>query len=191
MQQEEIVYQEDFFYSDEEISPTGNKITISLGEGIGDTQVVLKPIEVKEENAYEPTYITPGMSVKMDVEKGAWFKIGVNMQNPTTEDIHVYVVVKGVEVRISNQADNEQEIGEADENMPADSQQSETLATMQNLVYYLEFSEPDLEFQNMSDERRMEILYEYDELLAEYTLMARESTDGKTEYVVGCYEGEA
>ena len=97
---EEIIYQEDFAYSDEEISPTGNTITISSGEGLGDTEVVLKPIEVKEENAYEPTYLTPGMPVKMDVEKGAWFKIGVNMQNPTDTDIVVYVEVKGVKVRI-------------------------------------------------------------------------------------------
>ena len=97
---EEIIYQEDFAYSDEEISPKGNTITISSGEGLGDTEVVLKPIEVKEENAYEPTYLTPGMPVKMDVEKGAWFKIGVNMQNPTDTDIIVYVEVKGIEVRI-------------------------------------------------------------------------------------------
>ena len=97
---EEIIYQEDFAYSDEEISPTGNTITIASGEGLGDTEVVLKPIEVKEENAYEPTYLTPGMPVKMDVEKGAWFKIGVNMQNPTDTDIVVYVEVEGVEVRI-------------------------------------------------------------------------------------------
>lgn len=95
-----IVYQEDFIYSDEEISPKGKKITISSGEGLGDTEVVLKPIEVKEENAYEPTYLTPGMPVEMNVEKGAWFKVGVSMRNPTDEDITVYVEVTGVEVRI-------------------------------------------------------------------------------------------
>ena len=97
---EEIIYQEDFAYSDEEISPKGNTITISSGEGLGDTEVVLKPIEVKEENAYEPTYLTPGMPVEMDVEKGAWFKIGISMQNPTDTDLTVYVEVEGVEVRI-------------------------------------------------------------------------------------------
>ena len=90
-----------YVYSDEEISPTGNKITISSGEGLGDTEVVLKPIEVKEENAYdEPAYLTPGMPVKMDVEKGAWFKVGISMQNETDTDITVYVEVEGVEVRI-------------------------------------------------------------------------------------------
>ena len=36
----------------------------------------------------------------MNVEKGAWFKIGIAMQNPTDEDITVYVNVEGVEVRI-------------------------------------------------------------------------------------------
>lgn len=97
---EEIVYQEDFVYSDEEISPKGNKITIYSGEGLGDTEVVLKPVEVTEENIYEPTYITPGLPVEMSVEKGAWFKIGVNMQNDTATDKIVYVEVEGVEVRI-------------------------------------------------------------------------------------------
>ena len=96
----EVIYQEQFIYSDEEISPTSNKIKISSGKGLGDTEVVLKPIEVKEENAYEPTYLTPGMPVEMEVEKGAWFKIGVNMQNPTDEDIDVYVTVTGIELRI-------------------------------------------------------------------------------------------
>ena len=91
---------EAFVYSDEEMSPTGDIITISSGEGLGDTEVVLKPIEVKEENAYEPTYLTPGMPVEMDVEKGAWFKIGVSMQNDTDTDKIVYVEVEGVEVRI-------------------------------------------------------------------------------------------
>ena len=94
------IYQEDFAYSDEEISPTGDTITITSGEGLGDTEVVLMPIEVTEENAYEPAYLTPGMPVEMNVEKGAWFKVGVNAQNPTDEDKTVSVVVEGVEFRI-------------------------------------------------------------------------------------------
>lgn len=97
---EEVVYQEDFVYSNEEISPKGNKITISSGEGLGDTEVVLKPIEVKEENAYEPTHLTPGMPVEMNVEKGAWLKVGLSVRNPTDTDITVYVEVEGVNLRI-------------------------------------------------------------------------------------------
>ena len=92
---------EAFVYSDEEISPTGSKITISSGEGLGDTEVVLKTIEVKEEKAYdEPTYLTSGMPLEMNVEKGAWFKIGVSIQNESDIDKVVYVEVRGVDVRI-------------------------------------------------------------------------------------------
>lgn len=98
-----------FCYSDGEISPKGNTLTIVSGEGLGDTEVVLLPVEHREENTYEPMYMTPGMPVKMDVERGAWFKIGVNMQNPTAEDIHVYVSVKNVEVRIASVVGGEQD----------------------------------------------------------------------------------
>ncbi|MCH5345013.1 MAG: transcriptional regulator [Acetatifactor sp.] len=93
------------YYSEEEISPNRNKITLSSGKGLGDTSVVLKPTEVSEENAYdEPAYMTPRLPIKMNAEKGGWFRIGVNMSNPTEEDIVVYVRVKGVEVRIADPA---------------------------------------------------------------------------------------
>ena len=91
---------EAFVYSDEEISPTGNKIIISSGEGLGDTEVVLKTVQVKEKTEYSPEYLTPGMPVEMDVEKGAWFKVGISMQNDTDTDITVYVEIEGVKVRI-------------------------------------------------------------------------------------------
>ncbi len=94
---------ETFCYSDEEISPKGNSITLYAGEGLGDTEIILLPVEVREENAYdEAVYITPGMPVRMEVEKGAWFKIGVNIQNPTEESKDVYVSVSNVEVRIAS-----------------------------------------------------------------------------------------
>ncbi len=164
---EEIIYQEDFFYSDEEISPTGNQIIISLGVGMGDTEVVLKPIEVKEENAYEPTYITSGMPVKMDVEKGAWFKIGVNMQNPTTEDIDVYVSVKNVEVRIKSVIDEEQEshknehMSKQEQALETESQSEENTISSEDLVnqiidhFYYEregFEEAQLTYVVIEDE---------------------------------------
>ncbi len=89
-------YQEEFAFSDWEITPKSSKITISAGEGLSDTEIVLQPIDVKEENAYEPTYLTPGMPVTMDIEKGGWFKVGINMQNPTDEEIVVSVIIDGV-----------------------------------------------------------------------------------------------
>lgn len=91
---------ETYVYSHEEFSPKKSKITIRSSEGLDDTEVILKPIEWKKEIPYEPTYLTRGIPVKMEVEKGAWFKIGVNIQNTTNEDIDVYVNVTDVHVRI-------------------------------------------------------------------------------------------
>lgn len=95
--------QETVVYADEEISPLGNYITVTADEGLGDTQVFLKPVQVRTETAYdEPAYLIPGMPVKMDAEKGGWFKIGVNVQNNTDEDKIVYVNVDNIEVRIES-----------------------------------------------------------------------------------------
>ena len=91
---------EAFFYSDEEISATGKKITISSGEGLGDTEVLLSPVNENVETGYVATYLTPGMPVEFDAVKGEWFKIGVSMQNDTDTDKTVYIEVEGVEVRI-------------------------------------------------------------------------------------------
>lgn len=92
--------QERFVYSDEEISATGKKITISSGEGLGDTEVLLSPVNENVETGYVATYLTPGMPVEFDAVKGEWFKIGVKLQNPTDQDIAVYVNVTNVTVRI-------------------------------------------------------------------------------------------
>ncbi len=99
--------QEQFVYADEEISPLGNHITITSGDGLGDTEVLLNTVQVKTKTAYEPRYLTPGMPVKMEVEKGGWFKIGVHMQNHTNQDKIVYVNVENVEIRTeeTNQID--------------------------------------------------------------------------------------
>lgn len=116
-----------FYYSDEEICPKRNTLTIAKGGHLGDTEVILLPVEVKEENAYdEPIYITAVAPAKMDVEKGAWFKIGVNMQNPTAEDIDVYVTVRGVEMRIESKTK-----GENDSN--GESAEEQNSVTPQNL----------------------------------------------------------
>ena len=97
-----------FYYSDEEICPKRNTLTIAKGGRLGDTEVILLPVEVKEENAYdEPVYITAVAPAKTDVEKGAWFQIGVKMQNPTAEDIDVYVTVRDVVVRIASKTRDE------------------------------------------------------------------------------------
>ena len=92
--------QEEFVYTDEEVSAIRNSIKIWSGDGLGDTEVILSPVNKTTETRYTATYLTHGMPVEFDAEKDTWFKIGVNMQNPTNEDIIVYVEVENVEVRI-------------------------------------------------------------------------------------------
>lgn len=90
---------EEFVYSDEEIAPLKDTILISCGEGLGDTEVTLKKAEDGEKK--ESVYLTPGMPVEIEAEKGDWFQICVSVQNPSDEDLTVFVNVEDVEVRIS------------------------------------------------------------------------------------------
>ena len=92
--------QEKFVYTDEEVSTIRNSIKIWSGDGLGDTEVILSPVNKTTETRYTATYLTHGMPVEFDAEKDTWFKIGVNKQNSTNEDIIVYGDVENVEVRI-------------------------------------------------------------------------------------------
>ena len=99
--------QEPFVYTDEEISTIGDSIKIWSGDGLGDTSVLLSPVNETTETGYVAEYLTHGMPVEFDAEKDTWFKVGVGIQNPTDEDIIVYVEVENVEVRISEQLGSE------------------------------------------------------------------------------------
>ena len=89
--------QEPFVYSDEAISPIGRKITISSGEELGETQVILKTVNEALTPGYVATDLIPGTPVVFDTEKGELLKIGISVQNPTDQDITVYLEVKGIE----------------------------------------------------------------------------------------------
>ena len=91
---------EAFVYSDQEISPYKNTLKISAGAGIDSTQVILKPVEVQEENAYEAATVKQRNPIKVDVERGAWYKIGVGIMNPSDKDITTSIKVEDVEIRI-------------------------------------------------------------------------------------------
>lgn len=91
--------QEQFVYSDEEISTTKNTIKIWSGDGLGDTEVQLHPVHETTETGHVAEYLTPGMPVVFDAKKDTWFKVGVNVTNSTDEDKIVYVNVENVEIR--------------------------------------------------------------------------------------------
>ena len=89
-----------FIYSDQEISPNRNKLIIRAGAGISERDILLKPVQVQKENAYEPVTLKQEDSVKIRVEKGAWYKIGVAAYNPNDVPIAVEVIVENASIRI-------------------------------------------------------------------------------------------
>ena len=92
--------QDDFVFSDQEICPTGKKITISCGEGLGQTEVLLDTVEDILQTGYYAKPLAPGQSVSFDTDKGTWLKVGVNVANDADTDKTVYIEITGVEVRI-------------------------------------------------------------------------------------------
>lgn len=98
---------EQICYSEEQFSPKGNRITISAGDRIENAEISIKPVEVRTETAYDESYLLNSSNeVKLEIEKGGWFQLGVSMNNPTDEDMVVYVVVENVTVRIADVASN-------------------------------------------------------------------------------------
>ncbi|MBQ4050185.1 MAG: hypothetical protein IJD13_01010 [Oscillospiraceae bacterium] len=89
-----------FVYSDEEISPRKDYIIVSAGAGIASTQVVLAPAGTDGQNTYEPVTVKQREAARISAEKGAWFKIGVGILNPSDRDITVSVEVENVDIRI-------------------------------------------------------------------------------------------
>lgn len=96
---------ENFSYSDTEICPKSGTLTVYAAEDLGDTEILLLPVESAEADSYEPTYITSGMPVRFDVERGNWYRVGVNVQNLSDTDKDVYISVKNIEVRIASHAE--------------------------------------------------------------------------------------
>lgn len=92
--------QGEFVYSDEEISPRKSRLEIKSIDMSEDAEFVLKPVDETQENAYECTNFPKGEPLLIDGEKGAWYKIGVAMENPTDEDIVVVFHIVNVKVRI-------------------------------------------------------------------------------------------
>ena len=85
----------EYVWSDQEICPQGKTVTILAGENIPDTELVLMG-----QTATQPTYLTHGMPVELEVERGQWYAIGLAIQNPGQEDLTVTLTAQGVEVRI-------------------------------------------------------------------------------------------
>ena len=89
-----------FVYSEEEISSRKSRLEIKSIDIPENAEFVLRSVGETQENVYECTNFPKGEPMLIDVEKGAWYKIGIAMENPTDEDIIVVFHVVGVKVRI-------------------------------------------------------------------------------------------
>lgn len=92
--------QGEFVYSEEEISPRKSQLDIKSIDMSEDAEFVLMPVSETQENVYECTNFPKGESMLIDVEKGAWYKIGIAMENPTDEDIVVVFHIVNAKVRV-------------------------------------------------------------------------------------------
>ena len=90
---------EPYVFSEEIFIATKDEIIVYAGAGYADTSITLKTEKVTEENSYEPIYLTQGMPVKIDIEKGGWFRIGISIQNLShNHDIAASIYIQNVEI---------------------------------------------------------------------------------------------
>ena len=89
-----------FYFSEEQIAAVGKKITISAGQELGNTEVLLCPVSDTVTPGYVATVLTSGKPVTFDADVGVWFTVGLRLQNDTDAAKTFSVEVSGVEVRI-------------------------------------------------------------------------------------------
>ena len=92
--------QRGFVYSEEEISSHKSRLEIKSIDMPEDAEFVLMPVGEMQENVYECKNFPKGEPMLIDAEKGAWYKIGIAMENPTDEDIVVVFHIVNAKVRI-------------------------------------------------------------------------------------------
>ena len=90
---------EEFVYSETVFKAKKNSVIITAGAGYDDTTVIIKPVKIKEENAYEPTYLTHETPVELYIEKNGWFRIGISVKNiQSNHDSAVSVYLQNIEI---------------------------------------------------------------------------------------------
>ena len=89
-----------FVYSEEKISSRKSRLEIKSIDIPENAEFVLRSVGETQENVYECTNFPKGEPMLIDAEKGAWYKIGIAMENPTDEDIVVVFHIVNAKVRI-------------------------------------------------------------------------------------------
>lgn len=92
--------QGEFVYSDEEISPVKDQLTVKSIDIPEEATFVIEPIGDSDDKTYECTNFPKGEPMIIDIENGTWVKIGISMQNPTEEDFVIIINLEKAKVRI-------------------------------------------------------------------------------------------
>lgn len=92
---------EEFVYSEAEVSPVWNRIEVRTTAQMPDTAVTLQPSsEPRQQTAEGTSYLTHGVRVRLEAEKGEWYRIGVKAHNPGDTDLVFVLTVSDAMVRI-------------------------------------------------------------------------------------------
>ena len=98
---------ESFVYSEAEIRPIGDKITIWSGAGLGDTEVILHPVDENVETGYVGEYLTHGVPVKFDTVNVMQKAPKFNNKEHDEVEVNVIGVTNELTVEISMLKPNE------------------------------------------------------------------------------------
>ena len=96
-----------YSFSDEEFCPNDDKIEITLTSPAPDMMVALIPLEPQDRlKTHKPQYLTPGLPSEFEVIKGAWYKVGLMVNNNSNADVSYPLEITNVsEVRIEETVD--------------------------------------------------------------------------------------
>ena len=93
-------HQGELIYAEDVISPRKSRLEIKSIDLSKNAKFVLEPVDRTQVSTYECTDFPKGAPMLIEVKKGAWYKIGVAMENPTDEDIVVVFHVKNLKTKI-------------------------------------------------------------------------------------------
>ena len=92
--------QGEFVYSDEELSPVKDQLSVKSIDIPEEAKFVLTATEDSADKKFECANFPKGEPMVIHVENGTWVKIGISMQNQTDEDLVVMINLEKAKVKI-------------------------------------------------------------------------------------------
>ena len=88
-------------YTHEAVRPKGDVLKISAGAGIAEAEMILLPAEENmKQESFSPVILRQRHPVKIKVEKGSWYYIGIRKENPSDVPAAAEIIVSAADIRI-------------------------------------------------------------------------------------------